>query len=100
LAKLVQKELKLARDAERIKQELAARYDFNLDRLFKDVDDINYNYVDQANLKRFLIKCGVFPNEGMLISILRRFDLDADAKLNKKEFIEGVRANADDFSKR
>jgi len=47
-----------------------------------------------------LIKCGVFPNEGMLISILRRFDLDADAKLNKKEFIEGVRPNADDFSKR
>ena len=36
----------------------------------------------------------------MLISILRRFDLDADAKLNKKEFIEGVRPNADDFSKR
>lgn len=47
-----------------------------------------------------MIKCGVFPNEGMLISILRRFDLDADAKLNKKEFIEGVRPNADDFSKR
>jgi hypothetical protein len=46
LAKLVQKELKLARDSERIKQELAARYDFNLDRIFKDVDDINYNYVD------------------------------------------------------
>jgi len=46
LAKLIQKELKLARDAERLKQELAARYDFNLDRLFKDVDDINYNYVD------------------------------------------------------
>ncbi|CDW85848.1 ef hand family protein [Stylonychia lemnae] len=100
LAKLVQKELKLARDAERIKQELASRYDYSLDRLFKDVDDINYNYVDQQNLKRFLIKCGVFPNEATLISILRRFDLDADAKLNKKEFIEGVKPSADDFSKR
>lgn len=51
-------------------------------------------------MKRFLIKCGIFPNEAVLISILRRFDLDADAKLNKKEFIEGVKPSADDFSKR
>lgn len=68
--------------------------------MFKDVDDINYGYVDSSNLKRFLIKCGIFPNEATLISILRRFDLDADAKLNKKEFIEGVKPSADDFSKR
>lgn len=82
--------MKLARESERLKEELASRYDYNLERLFKDVDDINYNYVDAANLKRFLIKSGIFPNDALLISILRRFDLDADAKLNKKEFIEGV----------
>lgn len=86
----MQKELKLAREAEKIKEELASRYDFNIERLFKDVDDINYNYVDAQNLKRFLIKCGIFPNQQMIIAILRRFDLDADAKLNKKEFMEGV----------
>jgi Ca2+-binding EF-hand superfamily protein len=90
LAKLIQKELKLARDAERLKQELAARYDYNVDRLYKEVDDINYGYIDASNLKRFLIKCGIISNESLLISILRRFDLDADAKLNKKEFKEGI----------
>lgn len=46
LAKLLQRELKLARESERLKQELRARYDFNIDALFKDVDDININYVD------------------------------------------------------
>lgn len=92
--------MKLAGEGERLKQELVSRYDYNLERLFKDVDDINYNYVDSSNLKRFLIKCGIFPNDALLISILRRFDLDADAKLSKKEFIEGVRPAADDFSKR
>ncbi len=71
-----------------------------MERLFKDVDDINYNYVDSANLKRFLIKSGIFPNDALLISILRRFDLDADAKLNKKEFFEGVSPATADFSKR
>ena len=100
LAKLVQKELKLARESERLKQELAARYDFNLDALFKDIDDININYVDAPNLKRFLIKSGVFANEQLLIAILRRFDLDADAKLNKKEFTEGITPILQDFSKR
>jgi Ca2+-binding EF-hand superfamily protein len=79
---------------------LASRYDYSIEKLFKDVDDINYGYVDSSNLKRFLIKCGIFPNEALLISILRRFDLDADAKLNKKEFTEGLRPAADDFSKR
>lgn len=51
------------------------------------MDDINYNYIDGANLKRFLIKAGIFPNDKLLVSILRRFDVDADAKLNKKEFV-------------
>jgi Ca2+-binding EF-hand superfamily protein len=69
---------------------LASRYDYNIINLFKDVDDWNYNYVDAKNLKRYLIKTGVFPTDGLLIAILRRFDLDADAKLNVKEFAEGV----------
>jgi hypothetical protein len=46
-----------------------------------------------------LIKTGVHPNEALIIAIIRRFDLDADAKLNQKEFIEGVRTNIE-FSKR
>ena len=59
--------------------------------LFKTIDDWNYKYVDQINLKRFLIKCSVLPNENLLISIIRRIDLDADAKLNFKEFIDAIR---------
>lgn len=99
LAKLLQKELKLSRDSERLKQELAARYDYNLDHLFKEVDDWNYKYIDSPNLKRFLIKTGVFPNGPLLIAIIRRFDLDADAKLNYKEFSEGVKPS-EEYSKR
>lgn len=95
----MQKEFKLARDSERLKQELSARYDYNLDHIFKDVDDWNYKYIDSATLKRYLIKTGVHPNDGLIIAIIRRFDLDADAKLNQKEFIEGVRTNIE-FSKR
>ena len=59
--------------------------------MFKSVDDWNYKYIDQINLKRYLIKCGVLPNDGLLLAIIRRMDLDADAKLNMREFIDGVR---------
>jgi Ca2+-binding EF-hand superfamily protein len=90
LTRLLQKELNLAKEGERMKQELAASYDYSLDRLFSDVDDINYKYIDASTLKRFLIKVGIAPTDKLLIGILRRFDVDADAKLNQKEFKQGL----------
>ena len=78
---------------------MATRYDFDATALWKQVDDINYNYIDTANLKRFLIKTGFVTNEAKLIAIIRRFDLEADAKLNKKEFEEGIKPIRE-FSKR
>lgn len=42
-------------------------------------------------MKRFLIKCGVLPDDNLLLAIIRRMDLDADAKLNLKEFIDSIR---------
>jgi len=38
-----------------------------------------------------LIKCGVLPTDNLLLAIIRRMDLDADAKLNLKEFIDSIR---------
>ena len=38
-----------------------------------------------------MIKCGVLPDDNLLLAIIRRMDLDADAKLNVKEFIDSVR---------
>lgn len=58
LANLIYKELKLAREQERLKNVLAERYDYESRSLFKDVDDINYNYIDAANLRRYIIKTG------------------------------------------
>jgi hypothetical protein len=74
-----------------LKQDLAASYDFNLEALYKCIDDCNFNFIDTSNLKRFLVKCCIYPNDALLISIIRRMDLDADARLNLKEFEDGVR---------
>ena len=73
------------------KQDLAASYDYNLEALYHCIDDCNFNFIDTSNLKRFLVKCAIYPNDALLISIIRRIDLDADARLNLKEFEDGVR---------
>lgn len=38
-----------------------------------------------------MIKCSVIPNDNLLVAVIRRIDLDADAKLNFKEFIDAIR---------
>lgn len=91
LTKLFQKELLLAGQTEMLKQDLAASYDYNLEALYHCVDDCNFNFIDTSNLKRFLVKCSIYPSDALLISIIRRMDLDADARLNYKEFEDGVR---------
>ena len=78
---------------------MAARYDFDIVKLFKEVDDWNYKYIDHKNLKRFLSKMGVPASESHLIAIIRRFDLDADAKLTFSEFSAGICTQLD-YSKR
>ena len=50
-------------------------------------------------MKRFLIKCGLIPNQNLLLAIIRRMDIDADAKLNQKEFTDSIRPN-DNFTTR
>ncbi len=90
LAKLIHKELKLAHKQEIIKQELHSRYDYDVERLYKEIDDWNYKYIDCKNLKRFLNKMGIAASDANVIAIIRRFDLDADAKLSLKEFGQGI----------
>lgn len=89
----------MAHKQEQVKQELSSRYDFDIERLFREIDDWNYKYVDHKNLKRYLNKMGVAASDQNVIAIIRRFDLDADAKLNIKEFNQGIIPQVD-YSKR
>jgi hypothetical protein len=42
---------------------MSSRYDFDVEKLFKEVDDWNYKYIDNKNLKRYLSKMGVPASE-------------------------------------
>lgn len=58
---------------------------------FKAVDDWNYNYIDKQNLKRFLRSMGHLASKAEIVAILRRLDLDGDAKINLTEFGEAIK---------
>ena len=42
-------------------------------------------------MKKFLVRCSYLPNDNLIIAIIRRMDLDCDAKLNQLEFTEAIR---------
>ena len=68
-------------------------YDFSFQKAFKAVDDWSYGYIDQSNLKRFLRSMGYLATKQELIAILRRFDMDGDAKINFAEFEVGMKSS-------
>lgn len=54
------------------------------------MDDWNYGFIDKTNLKSFLRKQNYLASTAECMAIIRRLDLDADARLSKKEFINGL----------
>ena len=92
LTSLLEKEVAMHRRVEKLKQELEVRYDYSPKAAFKSVDDINYGYIDASSLKRFLKNAKYLPSDRELAAIIRRLDLDADARLNYEEFCDGIRS--------
>ena len=90
LINLFHKELTLAQESEMLKQQLVTSYDFSYDKLMMELDDCNLKFIDTSALKRFLNKNAVSFNSSTIVGIIRRIDLDADAKLNQREFFEAV----------
>jgi Ca2+-binding EF-hand superfamily protein len=75
---------------EELKQRIDATKNFDAQKAFLAVDDWAYGFIDKTNLKSFLRKHGYLATTSEAIAIIRRMDLDADARLSKQEFIEGL----------
>ena len=64
---------------------------FDYSKAFHSIDDWNYGFVDKKNLKNFFRQHGYLASTEEVMSIIRRMDMDADARLSKSEFIEGIK---------
>ena len=76
---------------EELKQEMDATKSFDVEKAFEAIDDWKYGYIDKKNLKSFLRKHNYIASTAECIAIIRRLDLDADARLTPQEFAEGMR---------
>lgn len=83
---------------EDLKQRIASTKTFDLELAFNMIDDWKYGYIDRKNLNSFLRKHQHVATTQECVSIIRRLDLDADARLTLKEFTEGLTPN-DPYSK-
>lgn len=82
-----------------MKRDLESQYDFTFKKAFSAIDDWNYGFLDQSNVKRFLRKMGTVTSRQELIGVLRRFDLDGDCKVNFKEFQQGMKSSLTVFGR-
>lgn len=98
LAALLVAEIELHRGSEKIKQQLEAQLDYSQESVYQEVDDWRYGYVDVRNLHRFFRNNRSKATEEDCVAIIRRFDLDADSKLSRDEFLNGITAQ-EPFSK-
>ena len=85
------REIALNRVTEELKQEMDASKSFCIKKAFAAIDDWKYGYIDKKNLKSFLRKHNYVASTAECMAIIRRLDLDADARISKREFAEGLR---------
>ena len=90
LAILLAQEIDFQLKLEQLKQDLEKFKKFSIRRAFKAIDSANFRYIDEVSIRRFLKKIGHSPVKGELIAIMRRFDLDGDAKVSFQEFVEAL----------
>lgn len=90
LAILLAKEIDFELRLEQLKQDLERFNSFSIRKAFKAVDYQNYKVIDEGSIRRFLKRAGHQPLKEELMAIMRRFDLDGDAKLSFTEFAEAL----------
>jgi Ca2+-binding EF-hand superfamily protein len=91
LAKIFDKEVALARKAEILKEEIAARYDFGLRAAYEVVAEVNnLGRVDYDALYTFLQKNNISVIEKDVSALLRRIDTDRDGRCTYSEFTQAL----------
>lgn len=74
-----------------MKQAMESNKAFDYEKAYRAIDDWSYGYIDRKNLKMFLKKHNFIASTSDVVAIIRRMDLDADARLTKQEFIQGIK---------
>ena len=92
LLAVIEQEITLQRRQECLKRDLESRCDYSTLACYKAIDKYNDGAINVHNLGSFLRACGHYAGDRDLVQIIRRIDLDGDAKLCFKEFADYIRS--------
>jgi Ca2+-binding EF-hand superfamily protein len=87
----------LLRSSEKLRIDLEKRHDFSTFGCFQAIDTQNEGEVNIDNLRIFFKENGYYPLEDELVALVRRIDVDADAKISYPEFCDTIKPQ--DFSR-
>lgn len=93
LAAILDREIRLQRDLERLKRELGSFLSYTSMSAYHDVERYE-GKIDTVNLDGFLRFHGHFATDIELLSIIRRMDADGDATVSLTEWSDFLRENA------
>jgi len=91
LTTLFEKEIAFNRVSEEFKQTMECNKQFSYSKAFLEIDDWSYGFIDKKNLKSFLRKHGFLAKTKDVMAIIRRMDLDGDARLSLEEFVQALK---------
>jgi Ca2+-binding EF-hand superfamily protein len=91
MVQVIEQELALMRRQDVLRGDCEHRYDYTIAAAYRSVDRHHDGRIDSFNLGAFLRSCGHYAGERELLSIIRRFDTDGDARLSFGEFSEFMR---------
>lgn len=66
-----------------------SQHDFS-HTIYNELDDCHLGFIDVVALGRYMRKCGTLVSEKLICALIRRIDMDQDARLCKEEFLKGI----------
>lgn len=78
------------KEIEAIKKQLSSLPGYNAKEAFRVLDTQNIGFIDYFSIEDFLRNFGFKATKSDINSIIRRFDVTADARISFCEFIEGI----------
>ena len=93
LVAIIDREIRLQRDMERLKRELGSFVSYTSLSAYHDIERYE-GKIDTVNLDAFLRFHGHFATDIELLSIIRRMDADGDATVSFTEWSDFLRSNA------
>ncbi|CAI2386646.1 unnamed protein product [Moneuplotes crassus] len=90
LSSLIQKECEYHTEVESIKKKISEAENSDCKEIFKALDKNKYGYLDASMIQEFLKNQDCEVSKTDVNSIVRRFDVTADARISYGEFVEGI----------